>query len=281
MKTFYIKSLDVNNIKYLNDSISSLKRLDSNFNFHLDNIDSYNNIVITYSGNSISDFIDNLSDIFALLILDNFEDILLLRLITKKYNFFSQGEKAIIVKYSKDLIYEDSSISSEDRFLTLKDIFKSHFEKNYVLFLDGFINFRLYNYTKLLEKYIQEAVDMYNIEIEYNNFISLLKSYVNSSPSNLDLVHLIYNNSNSILLDKDYLEIVNTSLLDFKYLSDISFSSNDFTLNSLISLLPKKIIIHHNLSYIDDFITTLINIFGDRVYLSNFNNLDDKLLKYF
>ena len=52
---------------------------------------------------------------------------------------------------------------------------------------------------------------------------------------------------------------------DMKYLSDISFSSNDYILNALLTLIPKKIIVHLSDSYIDDFINTLSLIFENRV----------------
>ena len=40
-------------------------------------------------------------------------------------------------------------------------------------------------------------------EKEYTEFVSLLKLYVNSEESKIDLVHLVYHNEESILLDKD------------------------------------------------------------------------------
>ena len=50
-----------------------------------------------------------------------------------------------------------------------------------------------------------------------------------------------------------------------KYLSDISFSSNDYMLNSLLTLLPRKIYIHLIDNCIDEFINTLNLIFEKRI----------------
>ena len=66
---------------------------------------------------------------------------------------------------------------------------------------------------------------------------------------------------NSIKLDD--------SILNSKYLSDITFSSNDYTLNTLLTLLPKKIYIHLIDNIQDEFITTLKLIFDDRVCICN------------
>ena len=51
---------------------------------------------------------------------------------------------------------------------------------------------------------------------------------------------------------------------DSRYLSDISFSSNDYALNSLLALLPRRIIIHL-IGPSDDFIDTIKLIFENRV----------------
>lgn len=61
----------------------------------------------------------------------------------------------------------------------------------------------------------------------------------------------------AILLDKQK-NVINFAKnnLDKCYLSDISFSTNDYALNSLLTLLPSKLIIHL-ISPADDFINTL------------------------
>ena len=56
-------------------------------------------------------------------------------------------------------------------------------------------------------------------------------------------------------------------IFEAKYLSDISFSSNDYTLNTLLSLLPKKIHIHLIDDYMDEFIDTLQTIFENKVFI--------------
>ena len=95
---------------------------------------------------------------------------------------------------------------------------------------------------------------------------SVLKLYINSQNNNSNIVHLIYKDSDSILLDENKNIILNSEeLFNAKYLSDISFSSNDIALNSLLTLLPKKIYIHLIDNKIDEFINTLQLIFENRV----------------
>ena len=134
--------------------------------------------------------------------------------------------------------------------------------------MKGFTDFRLKDYFNILDEIVTQAVNSYVIEKEYLEFIALLKLYINSQNSNCNIVHIVYSNSNTILLDenKQIIDISEDSL-NTKYLSDISFSSNDYTLNSLLTLLPKKIYIHLIDNYIDEFINTLQAIFENRVHI--------------
>ena len=124
------------------------------------------------------------------------------------------------------------------------------------------------NYSHELEKQVDIAVNQYLVEKEYLEFVSLLKMYVNSESSTIDIVHLIYDTTNPTLLDKNK-KIIKTdiNLSNAKYLSDISFSSCDMILNTLLNLLPKKIYIHLKNQDDDEFINTLKLIFDDRVHL--------------
>ncbi len=124
-----------------------------------------------------------------------------------------------------------------------------------------------------LDDVVDTAVNNYIIEREYNEFIELLRIYINNKESSMDLVHLIYMNGESILIDDERnIVSVDDNILNATYLSDISFSSNDFTLNTLLSVLPNKIIIHI-IDSEDDFINTIKLVFGKRVCICNDCNI--------
>ena len=120
---------------------------------------------------------------------------------------------------------------------------------------------------KILDNIVDMAVNQYIIEKEYTEFINLLKIYVNTTQTNTNIIHLIYTNGESILLDEEKNIIpLSNNVFNAKYLSDITFSSNDFALNTLLSMLPKKLEIHI-IDEEDEFINTLKLIFEDRVYI--------------
>lgn len=227
---------------------------------------NYKNIIIHYSGNEIKKFIYEVSCILACLVIDELEESFIKKLILKNYFYFDFNERKHIVEMCFDIFTDDFNLYFDKKYNCLINDFESYLKNNKSIILNGFLNFRIKDYMSILEEVVDEAVNNFVIEKEYLEFISLLKMYVNSQKSTCDIVHLIYNNESSILLDKDK-NIINVSddVFKAKYLSDISFSSNDYALNSLLTLIPKKIYIHLIDNCIDEFIHTLSLIFESRV----------------
>ena len=142
---------------------------------------------------------------------------------------------------------------------------EDYLKSNKVLILSGFVDFRLFKYKKHLEELVIDSVNQYIMDKEYISFVNLLKSYIESKVPKDISINLLYINSKGILLsDKnEYLEL---EPFNSSYLSDISFSHNDYVLNTLVGLLPKKIIIHL-ISPKDQFIKTIELIFSNKVKL--------------
>ena len=262
MKSLCIKNNNSEIISYLLEKLSSSNIDDlaiSNRKFKL-----YNNVIIHYKSKNLEFFYDKISSILTDTILYFYETKLLRRILEYNYFYFSSLEKKTILSSAKAFIEEDT-ISKEDNYFSIYYSVLDYIKSNKSLVLDGFINFRLQNYMKNLDYIIDISVNKFLIEKEYNEFISILKLYISMTPYNSPLVHLVYINNESILLDKDK-NIIHTEdkLLNTTYLSDISFSVNDYALNTLLNLTPKKLIIHIINSHVDEFINTLKLIFDGR-----------------
>ena len=189
-------------------------------------------------------------------------------ILLQNYFYFTSQEREQILSFCFDIFADDYINCFDKKFQILYDGFYDFIKDNKVLYLDGFIYFRLKAYFSILDDTVNNAVNHFLIEKEYLEFVSLLKLYINSQDSTCEVVHLVYSSSESILLDKDKNIIApDSDIFNAKYLSDISFSSNDFTLNSLLNLIPKKIYIHLIDNKIDEFIQTLELVFENRVNL--------------
>ena len=227
---------------------------------------NYKNIIIHYSGNDNKKFVHEVSCILSCLVIDELEESFLKMILLKNYFYFNSTEMKHILELCYEIFSDDFNTYFDKKHNLLIDSFENYLITNKSIILTGFINFRIKNYMTILEDVVDEAVNSFVVEKEYLEFISLLKMYVNSQNSNCDVVHLIYNKNNSTLLDKEKNQInVSDDIFKAKYLSDISFSSNDYALNTLLTLIPKKIYIHLIDNCIDEFIHTISLIFENRV----------------
>ncbi len=209
-----------------------------------------------------------LSSILSCLIIDLFEETIINKLIWSEYFYFDQLERKEIADITIDDLFDDEEAlySKPETFELLFNDFYEYLLSNHSIVLKGFITFRIKNYLEILSEQIDKSVNKFLVQREYTEFIALLKLYVNTEPSLADVVHLVYYDSKPILLDSNK-KIIHTdeNLFNAKYLSDISFSSSDYALNTLLSIIPKKIYIHLIDNTIDDFITTLKLVFENRV----------------
>lgn len=264
LKSICIKTKNKNISEYLLKEIEFFEIQDTYVSCY--DFKYYTNTIIHYVGKNTALFLNKISSLLAYVVIDFYEPALIKNLINTNYFYFSQEEKKQIF----DLCLTNVDFSNYvSIFNIISNTFFEYFSNNKYVILNGFVNFRLKDYIKELDSIVDMCVNKFIIDREYNEFINLLKTYIQTTPSTTNAVHLIYKNEESILLDefKNLIEF-NNDLINQKYISDISFSSNDYALNSLLTILPKKLYIHI-IDNDDDFINTLKLIFDKRVYLCN------------
>ena len=272
LKSFCIKTNNKRIVDYLLNSFESLdldKLYISKLEFKL-----YNNFIVHYKGNNLDLFYETFSNILSSAIIEFYEKDIIKHIINTNYFYFTEIEQRKIFDIVNDYLYNGELTESYIRKDSIIISCIEYFSNNKSAILDGFVNFRLYDYIKILDYIVDMAVNKFVIDREYTEFIYLLKCYINSKEYGAGSVHLIYQNQESILLD-DYKKTIDLddSILNSKYLSDITFSSNDYTLNTLLTLLPKKIFIHLIDGIQDEFINTLKLVFDNRIYICNDCNI--------
>ncbi len=281
MKTLCIKNNNLKTIDYLMNSISNIDL--EGIIFSKRRFSKYTNIIIHYKGNNVDDFYDKVSCVICNCIIDIYEPIILRNILLTEYFYFDIQDMKQIENNCNELLYESSDKQKvnfhfheskkdnkyDDRFLSLWIEVLTYILSNKSLILDGFIHFRAKEYKSFIDSAVDSAVNQFVIDKEYHDFINLIQLYINSRPANYSTIYLIYQDGESVILDENKQVInCNKEVLNTGYLSDISFSSNDYTLNSLLTLLPARLIIHLQ-SPEDEFITTLKLIFLDRIIILN------------
>lgn len=263
MKTFCIKT---NNEDILNYLLNRTKEIDfENLVYSKKQFKIYQNVMIHYQGERAESFFYFLSELITEVILQFYEEKLIHQILGYNYFYFDEYERLQICDNCIESIELEEISQAKTRKQMIQNAIFLYVQEHKSMILDGFVNFRLREYMTYLDDTVDTAVNQFIIEKEYNEFINLLKIYIDSKPPECELLHLIYINGESILLDENKnIVSISDNILNSKYLSDISFSSNDFALNTLLTLLPAKIEIHL-IGLEDEFISTVKQIFEGRV----------------
>jgi len=265
MKSFCIKN---NNNKILDYLLIEIN------NINLENVYSsqkcfkfYKNIIVHYTGDNEIKFINELSNVLTNCIMKFYEKSIVKRVVNCDFFYFEPKEKSIIYSNCYELLDDNFSNEFEARKEKINECLINYISEHKYFILDGFVNFRLFEYNSLIEECVDIAVNKYIVDKEYKEFIELLRGYVTSQKNRTDTIHVIYSDAEPILMDeKQNILVYDNQFEHPKYLSDITFSSKDYCLNALLNLLPKKIIVHM-LAKEDEFVETLKLIFENRLMI--------------
>ncbi len=209
-------------------------------------------------------------------IMEDFQIIVVEKIINDEYFYFGKDEKKKILFDALRIIWGNQDGQGE--YLALQEwrnkIMKrvsDHLKHHSEIVIDGFIRFRLKDFIKELEEGVDRAVDDMLIEKEYNEFIKLLRYFVEIQEPKVEEVHvLIQPNKRYVLLDSSYKIIDNDLLEDLaKEITDRDISYDDLLISSLITIAPNRITIHNGDNMKNtELINTINNVFFGKVTMS-------------
>lgn len=265
MSSLCIKTNNEDILEYLQQEFTNFNML--NVSFSCNEFKSYKNIIIHYTGIDNELFYTKLATIFSYLVIDYFETDIIKNILVANYFYFDNSELNTIFEMCTENLCDDNEFSFQNRQILLFDVFYEYITNHHSIVISGFVSFRLVDYRHLIEDLVDFSVNEFIVEREYLEFISLLKLYVNSQNSLSNVIHLVFFDYDTFMLDENMEVIdIDENALNAKYLSDVSFSKNDYVLNTLLNLLPKKIFLHLvSTSNNIDFINSLQLIFENRI----------------
>ncbi len=151
----------------------------------------------------------------------------------------------------------------------IKNEIKNHFKKSSNLYIDGMLNFRLSEYKRELDLLLSDAIDEYMAQKAYDEFLDLLKYFVNIQEETELIVNITGNTEDGFVLTDCFGNIVKISENEefFSEMSIIGLKHEDVLISRLISLSPKRIYMSRD--YEETPIgTTVKKIFEDRLIFS-------------
>jgi len=215
---------------------------------------------------------DNVSEI----ILEDLQSQMVEKIIQDEYFYFCKEERNKILRDAMAIMWggnptvRSEVIRSRWRSCVWKRVME-HLENNNELVLEGFVRFRLKDFTRELEDAVDRAVDDLLIEKEYTEFIKLLRYFVEIQEPKIDEVHVLLGEDKKYTLLDSSLHIINNDILEdlAKEISDKEISYDDLLISSLITIAPKRITIHQfDKIKNTELLNTISNVFSGKVTMS-------------
>lgn len=221
-----------------------------------------------YVANAISD-----------VILSQWEYLILKKITKTHYYYLSPDEKENVLNKAKKIL-EAVSKNGEDNYLLYRLNRKSkilqkvldYLSQNNSINIDGFINFRLQDYLEDLNQVIEQAVDEMLLEKEYQEFIMLLKYFVDIQEPRLEKVHVLLLPSGSFQLFDDNNKSINNHCLDgcIVEMIDNEINYEDLLISALITIAPREIVVHvPESAKVFNILKTLQGVFMERLVICN------------
>lgn len=219
-----------------------------------------------------------MANILSNQMIEYMEEKLAYKILCKEYYYFGLQERKGIFKHFRDIQkdemckYEDGVVCRISRKSKIVQLVMDYFMGNNAIHMEGFVRFRLSNYIEELENNIDKAVEDFLMEKEYNEFIRLLRYFVDIQEAKIDVVHvLMLDNGHYHLYDSKNRMINNEYLEDLALeMADKDISCDDLLISSLITLVPKKVVMHFSGNASKrEIVDTIQNVFSNRVYICN------------
>jgi len=226
-----------------------------------------------------------LSEIIAGIIIEVYEDTLVMRILNgQKYEILNTLDKEFVLKKVKHYIDMQKNYNFGfqnnldcDRYLMVKSKLFEYMKNADRLLIEGFINFRLKEYIKELENYINIAVEELFLEQRNNEFIGLLRYFVHIQTAKEDTVHIICNsrsNYSDYRLFNSMKKDITEKYFEYFFADSLSLDidNDDMLISALITISPKKIIFHkfndngENTSINTEALEIIKQVFENRVY---------------
>ena len=229
--------------------------------------DSYNN--------KIEEIINlYVSNILYRIVIDYYRKREMFEFITDNYFFLKQSEilevenKILKVLNCEAACKDEDSIYCLNRINNIIEKIRQCIGEKQEINVDGFITFRLRMLREDIEKIVDKVVEKYMVEKEYEEFVRLLKYFVDIQECKIEKIIISIEAGSHYIIKDEY-----GKDLYKDFLKELTGDENDFDINiedilisGLITSSPKNIIIYWKRNCNNkEFLETIKNVFGDRV----------------
>ncbi|MEH7108149.1 sporulation protein YtxC [Bacillus sp. JJ1764] len=138
----------------------------------------------------------------------------------------------------------------------------------------SFFTFRLQVFRQLLESYVEVSIDEYKMEQDYQMFVHMLRDFLASRESKMDILHLLFDEEITFF-NQDFVEMKRselTRMIDRKLLVNHPVYVDSTTIAPLLSIAPTTIFLYAKDAEAP-LVRTIKNIFEERVIIKPYGAL--------
>lgn len=206
--------------------------------------------------------------------------------LTDSYFFLKYEEMQEVIDRSIEILSNSEKITDEDTIYCMNkkndiiDKIKECIDENDTINIRGFITFRMKQLRKDFECIVSKVVEKYMAKKEYDEFIKLLKYFVDIQESKIKELNIIIKNDGSYLIQdenkKDIMEDMFKELTGINSTQDVEY--DDLIISGLITYCPENIVIYNKEnSKNKEMINTIEEVFKGRVKFCEENKKLDKI----
>lgn len=214
-------------------------------------------------------------------IIEHYEMRLLRKIIKENFFYLNNKERVSVMDNACKLLQDENLMkpggfySANRRSRIMRNMLE-YFDAENELNIEGFINFRLNGYVNELNDTIERALEIFVAEREYNEFIKLLRYFVEIQECKIDTVHLYQSKDGRYLLYDDERNRISSEYFDelCTEILDDTINYDDLLISTLITISPNKIMIHDIEEFKNkELLQTIMNVFTEKVTTYNRCNL--------
>ncbi|WP_297635523.1 putative sporulation protein YtxC [uncultured Clostridium sp.] len=215
-----------------------------------------------------------ISDLLYRMVIKDYKRREMFQLIKDTYFFLKQDEileiEVLVMEtlYRENKIGDDIGLYCEEKINEIILKINECLNENNELNINGFITFRMRSLREDIEDVIDKVIQKYMVDKEYNEFIKLLKYFVEIQDSKIEKINIIIDKEGSYRIEdeggKDIFEQFTKEIGDSKI--GIDANIEDVIISGLITNAPKEVLIMGRKNCINkEFIKTVECVFNEKV----------------
>lgn len=200
------------------------------------------------------------AQVIADYIISEVEPVLLEKIALLHHPHLGEKERQQITNNVRQRLAREEMLTGESRRRSILRHLEDFLQKQDQINIEGFIRFRLQDYQRELLNLINQSADDLMIEKEYQDFINLLRYFVEIQQPRFPEMHLMRIDEGTLLCDNKY-KVLHKE-------RDQDIEGADAIVSTLVTAAPNYVIVHiNNFSGDNELISTIQHIFDGRVKL--------------